>query len=464
MIALASESIQSRMPVTHWIMSWQENEKPSHEQIDEAVDVFLRRMGLEGHQVMYARHQNTGHHHVHIVVNRTHPDTLKVIQPHKGFDIEEAHRIVAWLVHAQGWAAEGNARYFVNQGGEIVRNGSSKEVVKPSSEAETFESATGEKSAQRIAQEKGHGIIKNAKSWQELHEGLQKAGLRFEKKGSGAVVFVGDTVVKASSIDRNFGLSKLCKRLGDFEPGEYAPEMKTPEAEPVSTVALEEWREYRKLREKKKEERQERKNWERTVMLQARAGQREHRQVAFAALARHGLSVLNLARHFLKVQHQKALQKLQDHLPKREKPLPRFITWLSWRKYRASSLWRYRRRIPSGSDVQQYTFPIIGHLVSPYMTYRELVQKRVPEKMDESRLDSMIALWMRLTGYTDTEVGNEIYHKARPLHKESRDWPDYARKMVSYAFDASGDIDIAVFNPTREKILSFYVEAERLED
>jgi hypothetical protein len=40
-----------------------------------------------------------------------------------------------------------------------------------------------------------------------------------EKKGSGAIVFVGDIAVKASSVDRNFSLGKLCKRLGDFEPG-----------------------------------------------------------------------------------------------------------------------------------------------------------------------------------------------------------------------------------------------------
>ena len=44
MIALASESLRSPMPVTHWILSWQENEQPSHEQIDEAVDIFLQKM------------------------------------------------------------------------------------------------------------------------------------------------------------------------------------------------------------------------------------------------------------------------------------------------------------------------------------------------------------------------------------------------------------------------------------
>jgi hypothetical protein len=183
MISLASESIQSKMPVTHWIMSWQENEQPSHEQIEDVVDVFLERMDLAGHQVIYSLHGNSANMHLHIAVNRTNPDTLKVIQPHRGFDIEEAHRIVALLEHRQGWAGESRPRYTVNDRGEIVRR-QSKPVSKPKNEAANSESATGEKSAQRIAQERGHSVIKNAASWAELHEGMAKAGLRFEKKGS----------------------------------------------------------------------------------------------------------------------------------------------------------------------------------------------------------------------------------------------------------------------------------------
>ena len=58
-------------------------------------------------------------------------------------------------------------------------------AVKPSPKAQDFERATGEKSAQRIAQERAHELIKNAESWAELHAGLKQAGLRFEKKGSG---------------------------------------------------------------------------------------------------------------------------------------------------------------------------------------------------------------------------------------------------------------------------------------
>lgn len=466
MIDLAAESVRSPMPVAHWCMSWQENEQPSREQINEAVSVFLQRMGLEGHQTIFALHKNTGHCHVHIVVNRTNPDTLKVIQPHKGFDIEEAHRIVALLVHKQGWAAEKRARYRVNEDGEIVRNMFVKLAVKPTAPAADFESATGEKSALRVAQEEGYGVINSAKSWAELHQGLQRFGLRFEKKGSGAIVFVGDTAVKASSINRNFGLSKLCKRLGEYEPGDYALEMKKPEPEPVSsTINVDEWREYRALKEKDAAERRGARARRAAAIAQARVEQRAHRRTALAALAPHGLSMLNIGRHFLKKQQREELQKLQEEQPKREKALPRFWAWMKATNAEVRGLWRYRRRIVPGMEIQPPEFPKIGDMTSPYQAYRELLLQQYPEKMDVSRLDAMIALRMRLAGYTRGDAANEIYHKARPLRQdqEHRDWKHYAARTVWYAFGPAGDIDIAAFKPTPEKILSFHQEAEKLE-
>lgn len=60
------------------------------------------------------------------------------------------------------------------------------------------------------------------------------------------MIFVGDTAVKASSVDRNFGLSKLCKRRDEFKPGYYSERtFKKPSPEPVSRVCREEWLEYR---------------------------------------------------------------------------------------------------------------------------------------------------------------------------------------------------------------------------
>ena len=79
MIALSQETIHSKMPVTHWVMSWQENEAPARKQAKKSSGAH----GLEAHQTIVAAHINTANFHVHIAVNRVHPLTEKVVQPHE---------------------------------------------------------------------------------------------------------------------------------------------------------------------------------------------------------------------------------------------------------------------------------------------------------------------------------------------------------------------------------------------
>lgn len=466
MISLAEESIQSKMPVTHWILSWQENEQPSREQADEAVSLFLRGMGLAEHQTFYALHKNTGNYHLHIVVNRTHPYTQKVIQPHKGFDINEAHKIVAEIEHRQGWAPQENARYRVNEQGYVVRNLRHRTQIRPNPKAEDFENATGEKSAQRIAQERGHAVIQNATYWEELHAGLDAVGLRFVRKGSGAVIFVGDTAVKASSVDRNFSMSRLSKRLGKFKPGYYSQRIfqkLVPEL--VSLVCREEWLEYQKERRRQEEHKaRERREEEREELARQ---QRQHQEAATAHLAKHGLSILNIARHCLKEQEREEKAALRDKQAQSEKTerLRRFKHWLGKRNPYLANLWRFRKRLTLGVEVRQREFPRVGTMASPYVAYREMVKKRFPETMDKSRLDAAIALYMRCAGYTVQEVVNELYRHApaHPHEQNHNERIDYSRRVGWYAFGTAGDIDIANINPMQEQIQAFVTEAEQID-
>ena len=468
MISLAEESIQSRMPVTHWILSWQENEQPTREQVDEAVSLFLRGMGLAEHQTVYALHKNTGNYHLHIAVNRTHPYMQKVIQPHRGFDINEAHKIVAEIEHRQGWASQMNARYRVNEQGHVVKNLQLREQIKPKPKTEDFENATGEKSAQRIAQERGHAVIQNATCWEELHAGLDAVGLRFVRKGSGAVIFVGDTAVKASSVDRNFSLSRLSKRLGEFKPGYYSERtFSKPAPEPVSHVCREEWLEYQQERQRVAEEKRHARKRREEEREELERRQQERREAASARLARHGLSILNIARHFLKEQERGEREEVRNKSASTEQAtqLPRFKYWLGKRDAYRANLWRFRKRIAPGVEVRKRTFPRVGILPSPYAAYREMVKKRFPEKMDESRLDAAIALYMRCAGYTPQEVANELYRHtpARPHGQNRNERINYGRRVVGYAFGTAGDIDIANINPAQEQIWNFVKEVEPVE-
>ena len=339
MIALARESAHSRMPVQHWIFSWQEGEQPSREQVEEVVNIFLEKMGLDGHQTVYGLHYDTDNYHLHIAVNRMNPETGKVVLPFNGLDIREAHKIVAFVEHKQGWASEGKSMYAVLENGELARRRTGHEI-KPKQAALDFEHATGEKSAQRIAQERGHSVIKNAKSWVELHEKLAAVGLRFEKKGSGAIIFVGEIAVKASSVDRAFSMGKLCKKLGDFEEGTYPDVLGKVAPEPVSSVNLGEWKAYQTAFAGVPNNAKVAENAEFARMKERH---RDERKRALSRLARYGLPVLNIARHCLMAQQREERRSLRSGRKKARGGKPRFETWLRAQGlFQQADRWRHR--------------------------------------------------------------------------------------------------------------------------
>ena len=339
MIALARESVRSKMPVQHWMFSWQEGEQPTREQVEEVVDMFLEKMGLAEHQTVYGLHYDTDNYHLHIAVNRMNPETEKVVLPFNGLDIREAHKVLALVEHQQGWASEERALYTVLENGELARRRIRREM-QPKQPALDFERSTGEKSAQRIAQERGHGIIKNAQSWAELHEKLARAGLRFEKKGSGAIIFVGEKAVKASSVDRAFSMGKLCKRLGKFEEGAYPEDMGKIAPEPVSSVNLEEWKTYQQEFAGASEKMGTVGNAE---LARMKERHRLERKKALSRLAKYGLPVLNIARHCLMAQQRTERLSLRSGRKRARGGKPRFENWLRARGLeKEAARWRYR--------------------------------------------------------------------------------------------------------------------------
>ena len=107
-----------------------------------------------------------------------------------------------------------------------------------------------------------------------------------------ALFFVGDKAVKASSIDRRFSMAKLCKRLGDFIPGDYGAPMPQIVPKPVSKIAEDQWREFRKTKlieaGRRKLQKAELLKQNAADIAVFKAQQKEKRERAYAYLARHG--------------------------------------------------------------------------------------------------------------------------------------------------------------------------------
>jgi hypothetical protein len=357
MIDLAEVARRSPQPVQHWIISWREGEQPTAAQADAAVATFLDEMGLAEHQVIYALHRDTKNCHLHLAVNRVHPDTEKVATVNNGFDHEVAHRAIARIERDQGWQREGRALFLERPDGELERSRPRGERARqPSGPARDFEERVGERSAQRIALEIAAPIIREARSWRELDQGLAREGIRFERKGSGAILWIGTEAVKASSAGRDCSMSALEKRLGELTVGRKLQEMPLRAPEPIERAPAR-WVTYAQERARHHEERREsratvlerqRDDWRRMIDRQ-----RSERVDLLSGSWRGREELLNATRSQLAARQAQEKAELRDQqklersrLERERERFPSFKEWLTDRSPDLAQEWRYRERQP----------------------------------------------------------------------------------------------------------------------
>lgn len=107
-------------------------------------------------------------------------------------------------------------------------------------------------------------------------------------------------------------------------------------------------------------------------------------------------------------------------------------------------------------EVRKHEFPRVGTLASPYAAYREMVKKRFPEQIDESRPYAAIALYMRCGRRSPTSCAvpcatRDGTERTDRLRTQSR---------VRYASGTAGNINIANIQLMPEQIQKNYKEAE----
>src|ERR1035437_313607 len=69
-------------PIYHFALSWREEEHPDQKQVQDAVAYSLKALGMEENQAFFVIHRDKEHHHhVHVIVNRVHPEKLTLSGP-----------------------------------------------------------------------------------------------------------------------------------------------------------------------------------------------------------------------------------------------------------------------------------------------------------------------------------------------------------------------------------------------
>jgi len=91
MVMTAEQSHRCEKPVYAFSLAWHPEEQPSKEEMIKAGQDALKALKMEEHQALFISHTETAHPHVHIIVNRVHPETGKSINLYK-----DQEKLQAW--------------------------------------------------------------------------------------------------------------------------------------------------------------------------------------------------------------------------------------------------------------------------------------------------------------------------------------------------------------------------------
>lgn len=231
----------SEDPIEHIVISWPHGHSPTPEQVEDGVDLFLKVLKMERHQVVAALHGDTEHTHLHLAINRVHPihGERRTFGAGGMFAMDTLHASISVIAHRQGWPIQDNALYEASAVGVIDRRTGIQVLdaaldaccskgdwakikaarrererdEKLSSASLRFEQRTGLYSLQRIMLEEIWPELAKAADWSDAHRRLAGLGARYEVVAGGAHIVIGDRRCPATWAGSGASRAKMEKRF-----------------------------------------------------------------------------------------------------------------------------------------------------------------------------------------------------------------------------------------------------------
>lgn len=198
MIAVQNQNVRAKGDKTyHLMLSF--HEYPSEKVLRQIEEEFCRELGFKDHQRISVFHNDTDNPHLHIAINKIHPEKLTMREPY--YDHTKLAVLCDCMERLHGLVHDNHIPHA-----QAVETG-----AKNMEQAGDLESLIGK--IQRTCLED----MKKVQSWKEMHHLLGKQGLEMRIRGNGLIISAGDIHVKASSVDRSFSKKRLEERLGTFE-------------------------------------------------------------------------------------------------------------------------------------------------------------------------------------------------------------------------------------------------------
>ncbi len=206
MRATASQSNRVQRPVYHIALSFDPEDEVDQETMVRVADRLLTDLELTEHQALIVAHGDTRHAHVHLMVNRVHPETGRAWDPKHDYarierSLREQERELS-LRAVPGHHHQLEGQEPPNRSGALTTG-----------QLRKWE-RTGEVPFDELVRQTVREDLRAARSWRELEARLAEKGLRLEVRERGLVVTDGNEAVKASSVAPELSRPNLEQRYG----------------------------------------------------------------------------------------------------------------------------------------------------------------------------------------------------------------------------------------------------------
>jgi hypothetical protein len=208
----------------HLIVSFRAQERPESAVLEAIEARICEGLGYRDHQRLSVVHHDTDNLHIHIAINKIHLTRYTIHDPYGD------HRTLGELGEKleREYGLEPDNHQAQKRGSENL--------------AGDMEHHSGVESLLSWVKRECLGQLQEAESWAKIHQVMHENGLEIRERGNG-LVFTdkAGTMVKASSVGREFSKGKMEARFGPFEPspGRLANQIEKParqyEGRPVRT-------------------------------------------------------------------------------------------------------------------------------------------------------------------------------------------------------------------------------------
>ena len=174
-------------------------------ELSHVVESLVDTLGFSEHQYIAARHNDKDHEHLHVAINKIHPESFRLHSP--SWDHQK--------LFSAGRALEAELRLTPLRTRTQARDDLPQQAADYGAQqgVESFARWAGKTLAPAL-------LATELRSWDDVHRTCGRFGVVLRAHGNGLVFEDAErgVRVKASSIGRDFSKPRLSTRFGDFQP------------------------------------------------------------------------------------------------------------------------------------------------------------------------------------------------------------------------------------------------------